>query len=216
MEFDRFHIVLSTCRYHKFVQSPCVDLQQYRQQTGTTVIFSTHDRLQGIALADDTVNLVMGKTTQTPLLNLFHDEMGETLFNFSSSMFCSIHLLCLGNGFDKNSHIILLSSICSIMAYCYDQSQSSISEMQDQLWESLLKKGHFEWISPFWLWNNWVLVCVCSKSKSRSGWQRRTPSARHHIWIRGLSGQDVCTSSLPKPGIIHQTWSQRSGPAFTE
>lgn len=46
-----------------------------------TLIFSTHDRLQGIAIADDVVSLFKGKLVKTPLLNLFQGFTQNQLFN---------------------------------------------------------------------------------------------------------------------------------------
>lgn len=46
-----------------------------------TVIFSTHNRLQAMVLADTSINLVNGQITQVPLLNLFHGSFSENLFN---------------------------------------------------------------------------------------------------------------------------------------
>ncbi|RKZ96847.1 MAG: ABC transporter ATP-binding protein [Gammaproteobacteria bacterium] len=56
-------------------------IQHLASQSGKTVIFSTHDRLQGLALADSTINLVAGKTTKSPLLNLFHGTMHDQVFD---------------------------------------------------------------------------------------------------------------------------------------
>lgn len=56
-------------------------IDNFAQQTGKTVIFSTHDRLQAVALADSTINLVEGKITATPLLNFFHGRLKNHLFD---------------------------------------------------------------------------------------------------------------------------------------
>ena len=56
-------------------------IKQLANQSGNTVVFSTHDRLQGLALADSTINLVAGKTTKSPLLNLFHGAMHDQIFD---------------------------------------------------------------------------------------------------------------------------------------
>lgn len=58
-------------------------IQQFSSQSGKTVIFSTHDRLQGLALADSTINLVAGKTTKSTLLNLFHGTLHNQFFDTS-------------------------------------------------------------------------------------------------------------------------------------
>jgi tungstate transport system ATP-binding protein len=43
--------------------------------------FITHNRLQGIALADDVISLKQGKVTKSPLINLFHGSVNSLLFN---------------------------------------------------------------------------------------------------------------------------------------
>ncbi len=46
-----------------------------------TVIFSTHDRIQGAALSDMTINLVNGKSTKSPLLNLYSGKITQHTFD---------------------------------------------------------------------------------------------------------------------------------------
>ncbi len=64
-------------------------LQSYVQQTGNTLVFSTHDRLQGFALADEVIALADGKQVLTPLINLFHGQVKGD--QFCSTNIC-IHL----------------------------------------------------------------------------------------------------------------------------
>lgn len=56
-------------------------IRQFAAQEGKTVIFSTHDRLQAMAIADNSINLVNGRVTSAPLLNLYHGRCGDHLFN---------------------------------------------------------------------------------------------------------------------------------------
>jgi len=56
-------------------------LQTYTQETGQSLIFSTHDRLQGFALADDILALAEGKQVLTPLINIFHGEVIDHVFH---------------------------------------------------------------------------------------------------------------------------------------
>lgn len=56
-------------------------IADFAAQDGKTVIFSTHDRLQAMAIADNSINLVNGRVTSAPLLNLYHGQCRETLFN---------------------------------------------------------------------------------------------------------------------------------------
>lgn len=56
-------------------------ISQFAAQDGKTVIFSTHDRLQAMAIADNSINLVAGRITNAPLLNLYHGQCRGQLFN---------------------------------------------------------------------------------------------------------------------------------------
>jgi len=51
------------------------------KQQNKTVIFSSHDRLQGMAISDEIINLVAGLTTASPLLNVFHGTLSKHLFD---------------------------------------------------------------------------------------------------------------------------------------
>jgi len=56
-------------------------IREFAAQDGKTVIFSTHDRLQAMAIADNSINLVNGRVTSAPLLNLYHGRCQQQLFN---------------------------------------------------------------------------------------------------------------------------------------
>ena len=56
-------------------------IQHLAEQTDKTIIFSTHDRLRGTAIADSTINLVRGHVTKSPLINVFHGSMAEHYFD---------------------------------------------------------------------------------------------------------------------------------------
>lgn len=56
-------------------------LQNYAQNPEYTLVFSTHDRLQGFALADDVIALAEGKQVLTPLINLFHGQLIDNVFH---------------------------------------------------------------------------------------------------------------------------------------
>ena len=58
-------------------------IEDLASQSGKTVIFSTHDRLQGVALADTTINLIKGQITKSPLLNVFQGQLDGRIFNTS-------------------------------------------------------------------------------------------------------------------------------------
>lgn len=52
----------------------------YHQDTGGTLIFSTHNRLQGLALATEVISLINGETTPSPLINLFSGRFANHVF----------------------------------------------------------------------------------------------------------------------------------------
>jgi tungstate transport system ATP-binding protein len=56
-------------------------IEQLAAQKDKTIVFSTHDRLQGAALADTTINLIKGRVTKSPLLNVFHGQLNQHLFD---------------------------------------------------------------------------------------------------------------------------------------
>tara|TARA_R110002049_G_scaffold149607_1_gene312626 strand:- start:1792 stop:2781 length:990 start_codon:yes stop_codon:yes gene_type:complete len=61
-------------------------INNFAQQTGKTVVFSTHDRFRAQALANATINLVAGKITAAPLLNLYHGKLSQHFFNTGQMM----------------------------------------------------------------------------------------------------------------------------------
>ena len=56
-------------------------IASFSQDTGCSLIFSTHNRLQGLALGDEVVSLVKGKQTKMPLINLFAGRIDNHIFN---------------------------------------------------------------------------------------------------------------------------------------
>ncbi len=71
---------------HRHIQLLEDSINNFAQQTGKTVIFSTHDRFQAQALANATINLVAGKITAAPLLNLYHGTLDQHFFNTGKMM----------------------------------------------------------------------------------------------------------------------------------
>ncbi len=52
----------------------------YIRESGGTLIFSTHDRVQGQAITDEVISLIDGKAAKTTLLNVFHGQLEKQLF----------------------------------------------------------------------------------------------------------------------------------------
>jgi tungstate transport system ATP-binding protein len=53
----------------------------YVKGSNKTLIFSTHNRLQGMAIADEVISLVRGESVNTPLINVFHGHCIKQLFD---------------------------------------------------------------------------------------------------------------------------------------
>ncbi len=77
-------------------------ISDYAKTTGRTLIFSTHERLHGLALADQVIALAQGQQVDTPLINLFKGTVREHIF-YSGSL-----QIILTDAVSKGSHI----SIC--------------------------------------------------------------------------------------------------------
>jgi tungstate transport system ATP-binding protein len=77
------------------VQGLMVD---YAKDAEKTVVFSTHDQLHGLALADEVVSLIDGKPVHTPLINLFRGRVRHGHFETGA---ISIHL---PNGVVQGQH----------------------------------------------------------------------------------------------------------------
>jgi len=68
-------------------------IREYSQETQRTLIFSTHNRLQGLAVADEVISLEKGELIASPLINLFTGQLNGSIFNTGQ-----IEILCV----DKN------------------------------------------------------------------------------------------------------------------
>lgn len=83
----------------------------YTQKTGQTLIFSTHDRLQGFALADDILALAEGKQVLSPLINLFHGKVIERHFHVGSMRISLASALPAAQHISINPQDIVLSAL---------------------------------------------------------------------------------------------------------
>lgn len=54
---------------------------EYLHEMQATLIFSTHDRLQALALADEVISLVKGEQINSPLVNLYHGVCKQHVFS---------------------------------------------------------------------------------------------------------------------------------------
>jgi molybdopterin-binding protein len=105
-------------------------IRQFSQQGNKTIIFSTHNRLQGMALADSSINLVNGKINSSPLLNLFHGNMHNHIFStdklqiHTTSDIDNAHNIAI----DPNEIIISKQALESSMRNCFNGRLTLIAE----------------------------------------------------------------------------------------
>ncbi|NOQ16549.1 MAG: ATP-binding cassette domain-containing protein [Methyloprofundus sp.] len=86
-------------------------LQHYTQEAGHTLVFSTHDRMQGVALADDVLALADGKQVQSPLLNVFPGKLvGNTFYSESMQIIVDNKGEAAGAHISINPQDIILSA----------------------------------------------------------------------------------------------------------
>jgi molybdopterin-binding protein len=55
-------------------------IEAFSQQAGKTVVLSTHNRLQGVSLSSNTINLISGKPTTAPMVNIFTGNLNQQQF----------------------------------------------------------------------------------------------------------------------------------------
>jgi tungstate transport system ATP-binding protein len=53
----------------------------YLREMQATLVFSTHDRLQALALANEVISLVEGEQVKSPLVNLYHGACNQHVFS---------------------------------------------------------------------------------------------------------------------------------------
>ncbi len=82
----------------------------YTHDTGQSLVFSTHDRLQGFALADDILALAEGKQVMTPLINLFHGQVIDHHFHVGSMRILLAHAGTTARHISINPQDIALST----------------------------------------------------------------------------------------------------------
>ncbi|MBL1320201.1 MAG: ATP-binding cassette domain-containing protein [Methylophaga sp.] len=119
---------------HHYQQLEAI-IRQFSQRENKTVIFSTHNRLQGMALADSTINLVDGKVTSSPLLNLFHGKLNDHVFNTGKLQIHTISNIDNAHNIaiDPNEIIISKHALESSMRNCFKGRLTLIAEEIDAI-----------------------------------------------------------------------------------
>lgn len=95
-------------------------LQHYTQVAGHTLIFSTHDRMQGIALADDVLALSEGRQVQSPLLNVFPGKLVDNIF------YCAAMQIILADTGTGGEHISINPQDISLSADALEGMHNTI------------------------------------------------------------------------------------------
>jgi tungstate transport system ATP-binding protein len=111
-----------------------------------TLIFSTHNRLQGIALADDVISLVQGKVTSSPLINLFHGSINNQLFDTGK-----IKIMLADNAqdyqhasIDPNEIVLSATALVSSMRNQYQGKVTAIADEMGKIRVSVLAGELFQ------------------------------------------------------------------------
>ncbi len=111
-----------------------------------TLIFSTHNRLQGIALADDVISLVQGKVTKSPLINLFNGSVNGQLFDTGN---IKIRLADATQDYqhasiDPNEIVISATALVSSMRNQYQGKVTAIADEMGKIRVSVLAGELFQ------------------------------------------------------------------------
>lgn len=121
-------------------------IQNYVKANNKTLIFSTHNRLQGIAIADDVISLVKGKLVNTSLINLFHGTLSKQLFDTGK-----IQIMLADNDLDYqhvsiDPHEIVLSraALVSSMRNQYQGKVTAIANEAGKIRVTILASESFQ------------------------------------------------------------------------
>lgn len=93
-------------------------LQAYTQKMGGSLIFSTHNRLQGLALADNVLALAEGKQVNTPLINLLQGTIKQHKFYSGSLCIRLPDTIKTGRHASINPQDIVLSNTALVSSMC--------------------------------------------------------------------------------------------------
>ena len=111
-----------------------------------TLVFSTHNRLQGLALADDVVSLVQGKMTNSPLINLFSGSVNNQLFDTGK-----IKIVLADNAqnyqhasIDPNEIVLSATALVSSMRNQYQGKVMAIADEMGKIRVSVLAGELFQ------------------------------------------------------------------------
>jgi len=121
-----------------YLDQPSIQLLErfilnYIAQMKTTLIFSTHDRLQGLAIADEVISLVKGKQIKSPLVNLFKGYFEGEIFKTAYLSIFSVSRIKSASHVSIDPREIVLSRerLNSSMRNQYQGRVTAIAEESD-------------------------------------------------------------------------------------
>lgn len=126
-------------------------INHYVKEQHKTLIFSTHNRLQGVAIADDVISLVKGKIANTPLINLFQGSVSGQYFDTGK-----IKIMLADNiqnyqhaSIDPNEIILSTTALCSSMRNQYQGCVTGIVDDMGKIRVSILAGELFQVMITF-------------------------------------------------------------------
>jgi len=126
-------------------------IHQFVKDHNKTLIFSTHNRLQGIAIAEDIITLINGQTAKTPLINVFHGSVKNEYFDTGR-----IQIMLKNHDQDYqhvsiDPHEIVLSRepLVSSMRNQYQGKVTAITDETDTIRVTLLAGESFQVLITF-------------------------------------------------------------------
>jgi len=121
-------------------------IQRYVKQQNKTIVFSTHNRLQGIAIADDVISLIKGRVVKTALINLFQGSVNKQLFNTGK-----IQIMLADNteeyqhvSIDPNEIVLSTTALVSSMRNQYHGRVTAIADEAGKIRVSVLAGELFQ------------------------------------------------------------------------
>ena len=121
-------------------------IQNHVKENNKTLIFSTHNRLQGIAIADDVISLVKGKSVNTSLINLFHGTMTNQLFDTGKIqiMLADNNLAYQHVSIDPHEIVLSRAALVSSMRNQYQGKVTAIADEAGKIRVTILAGESFQ------------------------------------------------------------------------
>ena len=107
-------------------------ISEYLHEMQATLVFSTHDRLQALALADDVISLVDGEQVKSPLVNLYHGTCKQHVFSTGKIDIVLTSDITECQHVSVDPHEIVLSRQ-ALVSSIRNQFQGKVSAISDEI-----------------------------------------------------------------------------------